>query len=702
MSLPGGGQYNPLDPTVSPYALTKQDKMAFMGGMIAGLGGQTGAMQMATGLVGMHQQQRLMERQQAGLAALYGLPLGGRQVQIGAPGAGRPQAPAAQAPGAVPNQLPGVTVSPVQEAPEPITTPGSEPPAQPQPQPVEPQMSDRQRRAEQMNTALLLGVPAETVNASREAYAYADPAEQAINGVVVDTKDPRNIGREIPALSPGQQHVYDANGNIVGVRTADGYIQSMGDITRAQKDAENASQASYAGIVAQRQEAAKAPYGTTVIKGPNGEDITYRNDQLPGGAPNPAAWGGAPEDFRAVGSGGVAAAPAAAQPSRGAMQIDPQAFYKSFVLPHEGGYNPSDMNGSAVNMGFNQAANPDINVRDLTPEQAAQRFEQKYWGPSGAANLSPALGAIHADTYFINPAKAQQFLAQSKGNPQAYMALRQQWLSQLGKTPKGQPYAKAWANRTTDLRQLASQLPGWSGGAQQGVQTQPSAPGAPLSVSRPANDAQANDLVKSAQDDATQAATVAGLANQFMGLNEKTGTAGVYGKLKLPLIGNINPIAGIAEANDPRLTSMKSLTNQAWVLLRPAGSGRLLETETQGFKQAFPNIGNTGNQNASVALQLNMKRDLAQAKADFYAQYVKNSGGHVEGAQAAWNAQEPKVQQALQQRYGPLTDYYGRTLFQPGGAPPNVPTPWATAGNTTAPAAPAAATGGFKIIGQAP
>lgn len=170
------------------------------------------------------------------------------------------------------------------------------------------------------------------------------------------------------------------------------------------------------------------------------------------------------------GPGGAPAPGPAAPPPAGGQgaPLDAAAFYKSFIAPHEGGLNPSDMNGSPTNMGFNQKANPDINVKNLTPDQAAQRFATNYYGPSGAANLPPALAAVHADTYFINPKVATSILAQSGGDPQKYMQLRQSWMQNMVQNnPAAAPYAKAWAQRNTDLSSLANSLGGAQGAPQQ-------------------------------------------------------------------------------------------------------------------------------------------------------------------------------------------------------------------------------------------
>lgn len=125
----------------------------------------------------------------------------------------------------------------------------------------------------------------------------------------------------------------------------------------------------------------------------------------------------------------------------------------NFILPHEGGYAPSDANGKPVNFGINQGANPDVDVKSLTPDGAKQLFIDRYWNPSGAANLPAPLSTIHADTYYINPSRAQEFLSRSGGDPTQYLQLRQAWHDRLVKQNPGKygRFEKAWRNRVNDL-----------------------------------------------------------------------------------------------------------------------------------------------------------------------------------------------------------------------------------------------------------
>jgi lysozyme family protein len=186
-----------------------------------------------------------------------------------------------------------------------------------------------------------------------------------------------------------------------------------------------------------------------------------------------------PEEFtlskgqaRFSGDGGGSA------PSSGAVQdgkLDPHQFFADFVAPHEGGFNPSDANGSPTNFGINQAAHPEVDVKTLTKDQAADIFAKDYFQASGADKLPPALAAVHADTSYINPAMAKRFLTASGGDPQKYMDMRETWMkSMVAREPqKFGKYDKAWTNRNADLRQFAQQVGSGAGGGPRQIASVP-------------------------------------------------------------------------------------------------------------------------------------------------------------------------------------------------------------------------------------
>jgi hypothetical protein len=145
----------------------------------------------------------------------------------------------------------------------------------------------------------------------------------------------------------------------------------------------------------------------------------------------------------------------------GTGNLDPRSFFETQILKYEGGYT-IDVDGAPVNMGINGKANPGVDIKNLTKAQAYDIYKKKYWDKSGAANLPPALAAVHMDTYYIGPAGAKRILKESGGDVNKYFQLRREWMAEMvrrdpakfGKVEKG------WKNRTNDLEQYASRIGG--------------------------------------------------------------------------------------------------------------------------------------------------------------------------------------------------------------------------------------------------
>lgn len=129
------------------------------------------------------------------------------------------------------------------------------------------------------------------------------------------------------------------------------------------------------------------------------------------------------------------------------------SIYNGFVAPHEGGYTPSDGNGAPANFGINQKSNPEVDVKSLTPDTAKQLLHDKYWAPSGAENLPPALQAVHFDTAVnMGVGAAKNLLDQSGGDPQKYLALREaRYRAIAAADPSKVASLPTWLARNRDL-----------------------------------------------------------------------------------------------------------------------------------------------------------------------------------------------------------------------------------------------------------
>jgi hypothetical protein len=126
------------------------------------------------------------------------------------------------------------------------------------------------------------------------------------------------------------------------------------------------------------------------------------------------------------------------------------------VLANEGGYAAHDMNGAPVNYGINQAANPGVNVKDLTKDQARQIYHDKYWVPSGAESLPANMQAPYFDVYIRNPKFAKAALARSGGDPEKFMDQADSYFQGLAAKPENQKYAHPYAVRDAKNRAIAT------------------------------------------------------------------------------------------------------------------------------------------------------------------------------------------------------------------------------------------------------
>ena len=72
------------------------------------------------------------------------------------------------------------------------------------------------------------------------------------------------------------------------------------------------------------------------------------------------------------------------------------------ILKHEGGYvNHPDDPGGATNVGISKRAFPDVDIKNLTEEKAAEIYKDKYWNLINGVML-PMPVAIHIFDYAVN------------------------------------------------------------------------------------------------------------------------------------------------------------------------------------------------------------------------------------------------------------------------------------------------------------
>ena len=134
------------------------------------------------------------------------------------------------------------------------------------------------------------------------------------------------------------------------------------------------------------------------------------------------------------------------------------------VLSHEGGFAANDGNtGAPVNFGINQRANPDIDVKNLTREQAVEIYRERYWNAIDGDNLAPELQGTALDAAVNQgPANARRWLQESGGNVQRFNELRREHYERLLARPEYARFRRAWMRRLESYEKQASTQTGAS------------------------------------------------------------------------------------------------------------------------------------------------------------------------------------------------------------------------------------------------
>jgi lysozyme family protein len=134
-----------------------------------------------------------------------------------------------------------------------------------------------------------------------------------------------------------------------------------------------------------------------------------------------------------------------------------------FTLKWEGGYvyNPSDPGGE-TKWGISKRSYPELDIKGLTPEQAAGIYQNDYWYPAGCNSLDYPLCACVFDTAVnLGVTKAKSFLTTTPGgpvqDPLGYCNKRiDYYLALVKQKPALQKFLKGWLNRVNDLKKLVS------------------------------------------------------------------------------------------------------------------------------------------------------------------------------------------------------------------------------------------------------
>lgn len=124
----------------------------------------------------------------------------------------------------------------------------------------------------------------------------------------------------------------------------------------------------------------------------------------------------------------------------------------SGILESEGGFVAEDgASGAPANFGINQAANPDIDVANLTEAKAKQIYKERYWDAIAGDMLPSEIQYIAMDAAVNQGVNwTLQALDKSQGDLDKFYELRKDRYNEIAKNPRQRENLKGWLNRLDD------------------------------------------------------------------------------------------------------------------------------------------------------------------------------------------------------------------------------------------------------------
>jgi lysozyme family protein len=134
-----------------------------------------------------------------------------------------------------------------------------------------------------------------------------------------------------------------------------------------------------------------------------------------------------------------------------------KVFKREYPSEDKAFHNVKGDKGGATKYGISQRAYPDLDIKNLTKEQAIEIAKRDYWDKNQIDKLDPALREIHFDTAFNKGSgTAKRFLEKSGGDPTKYLEERQKYVDKIVKNnPSQKKFQEGWSNRVKDLGKIA-------------------------------------------------------------------------------------------------------------------------------------------------------------------------------------------------------------------------------------------------------
>lgn len=134
-----------------------------------------------------------------------------------------------------------------------------------------------------------------------------------------------------------------------------------------------------------------------------------------------------------------------------------------FILEAEGGAtitdNPSDP-GGLTKYGISQKAFPNLDIRNLTEDEAKEIYREMYWNAVGADSIPWPLDLYVVDTAVNCGVVTAKRLSQTSLNAEDYLLNRIAYYVDISRrNPSLQKFLRGWIIRVMELRKVQPEKP---------------------------------------------------------------------------------------------------------------------------------------------------------------------------------------------------------------------------------------------------
>jgi lysozyme family protein len=119
--------------------------------------------------------------------------------------------------------------------------------------------------------------------------------------------------------------------------------------------------------------------------------------------------------------------------------------------------NDPDDAGGATKFGIDQRSHPDVNIKDLTKDEAMSIYWSE-WIRNGCDHLPPPLDWVYFNCAVnMGAGRASEYLQRSNHNPSKFLFLQEaKYRAIASYNPRSTKYLKGWLARTSDLRKVCN------------------------------------------------------------------------------------------------------------------------------------------------------------------------------------------------------------------------------------------------------